>query len=248
MKDNQEAASSASETGSQGSRSASSRRMLLRGSLVAAPTILTLKSRPVLASGKTCSPSAFMSKNPSKPLEQACGDSPGCWTQKNYLKWSEYTGGVYQHGTSLKATFSAMAQTRTVTINGQQQTIPRCTFKISGATVSDLSLSQCILVQGDVFVEAIKNGVKTSVKAIEVSNGFQLQIVAGILNGAFYGDTYVLGGDDRIISIVNDAIVKASTIPSTSSLGANDWVKSVLDPVNRQLDTWNNQGTICPTL
>jgi hypothetical protein len=247
MNDNQEIASSASDARSKLPRTAS-RRMLLRGSLVAAPAILTLKSRPVLAGGKTCSPSAFMSKNPSVPLTQACGDSPGCWTQKNYLKWSEYTGGAYQHGASLKATFSEMARTRTVTINNQQQTIAQCTFKVGGATVSDLSLSQCILVQGDIFVEAIKNGVKTTVKAIEVSNGFQLQIVAGILNGAFYGDTYVLGGDDRIISYVNNAIAKAANVPSTSSLGANDWVKSVLEPVTRQLDTWNNQGTICPTL
>jgi hypothetical protein len=111
-----------------------------------------------------------------------------------------------------------------------------------------LTLAQCITVGGDIFVEAVKDGVKTSVRAIEVSNGFQLHIVAGILNGAFYGDTYVLGGDDRVISIVNSAIVKASTIPSTSSLGANDWVKSALDPVTAQLDMWNNQGTICPTL
>jgi hypothetical protein len=248
MTDNQEVAPSASETGSQASRRASSRRMLLRGSLVAAPTILTLKSRPVLASGRTCSPSAFMSKNPSVPLERACGDSPGCWKSKNFDKWSEYTGGLYQHGTSLSATFSAMAQTRTVTINGQTKTIPRCSFKIGSTPVSDLTLVQCINVVGDVFVEAIKDGVKTSVRAIEVSNGFQLQIVAGILNGAFYGDTYVLGGDDRVISLVNDAIVKASTVPSTSSLGPTDWVKSVLDPVTAQLDMWNNQGTICPTI
>ena len=248
MNDNHEVGSLASETTSPATPKASSRRMLLRGSLIAAPTILTLKSRPVLAKKKTCSPSAFMSKNPSVPLERACGDSPGCWKQKNFDKWSEYTGGLYQHGTSLSGTFSAMPQTRTVVINGQTRTIPRCTFRIGSTPVSDLTLAQCINVVGDIFVEAIKDGNKTSVRAIEVSNGFQLQIVAGILNGAFYGDTYVLGGDDRVISVVNDAIVKASTVPSGSSIGATEWVKSVLDPVVAQLDMWNNQGTICPTI
>jgi hypothetical protein len=109
-------------------------------------------------------------------------------------------------------------------------------------------LAQCINITGDIFVEAIKDGVKTSVKAIEESNGFQLQIIAGVLNGAFYGDTYTIGGDDIVISLVNAAIVKASTVPSGSSYGANDWVKSVIDPVTKKLDTWNNQGSICPTI
>jgi hypothetical protein len=69
---------------SESRKSSLSRRQLLKGGALAAPAILTLKSRPVLgqllgAGDGTCSFTVWTSGNPSKPVD--CGDcpTPGNW-------------------------------------------------------------------------------------------------------------------------------------------------------------------------
>src|SRR5687767_14035628 len=58
------------------------RRLLVTGGIIAAPTIITLKSRPVLTTGgyyaSKCSAGTFLSQNPSHPHDKKCGDSHYC--------------------------------------------------------------------------------------------------------------------------------------------------------------------------
>lgn len=88
--DHQNAA--ADNAGSAGMPSAmsSSRRRLLRGGLAATPILMTVVSRPVMATG-TCAPaSSYASINASKPGDKppvSChGKSPGYWKQPHHFK------------------------------------------------------------------------------------------------------------------------------------------------------------------
>jgi len=66
------------------------RRRLLRGGLGAAPVILTVASRPVMANGKCTTASAFGSINMSRPSKTAawCGGSkPDTWKNCPHSDW-----------------------------------------------------------------------------------------------------------------------------------------------------------------
>src|SRR5438552_17349326 len=57
-----------------------SRRRLLQGGLAAAPVLMTLVSRPVLASSTCTTPSGFVSINASHPGAPVCdGNGPTYW-------------------------------------------------------------------------------------------------------------------------------------------------------------------------
>lgn len=80
---------------------AAARRRFLRGTLAAAPVLMTLKSKPVLACYCT-SASAAMSGTlrtvaaSNTPRQVACsGKSPGYWKVTNSLNWTTYKWGKY---------------------------------------------------------------------------------------------------------------------------------------------------------
>jgi hypothetical protein len=65
-----------------------SRRLFLKGGIAASPVVLTLFSRPALASNNwdgKCSYAIYVSANPSNPLECDAGKTPGYW--KNHQNW-----------------------------------------------------------------------------------------------------------------------------------------------------------------
>src|SRR5450631_33662 len=66
------------------------RRRLLQGGLAAAPVLMTLASRPVLAGGPVQLPSAFTSGNTSTPIRglTSSGQSPAYWKEsQNFGAW-----------------------------------------------------------------------------------------------------------------------------------------------------------------
>lgn len=78
---------------------APARRRLLQGALAAAPVLLTVASKPVLA-GQMCAPSGFASGNVSTSDQPtACnGWSPGYWKAKPGTQWpSPYSPGQKFH-------------------------------------------------------------------------------------------------------------------------------------------------------
>ncbi|MBI2380600.1 MAG: hypothetical protein HYV16_07585 [Gammaproteobacteria bacterium] len=72
------------------------RRSFLKGALIASPIVMSLASRPVMATTRRyCTASGFMSGNVSQPVSnQGCGGlSPGYW--KTHTNWpTPYLSGV----------------------------------------------------------------------------------------------------------------------------------------------------------
>jgi hypothetical protein len=63
------------------------RRRFLQGGLAAAPVLMTLVSRPVLAQ-QCATPSGFISGNASRPGEQACTGHGPDWWLNNLSAWT----------------------------------------------------------------------------------------------------------------------------------------------------------------
>jgi len=90
------------------------RRRLLQGGLAAAPVLMTLASRPVLAGGPVQTPSAFTSGNASTPIRglTSSGQSPGYWKEsQNFGAWRPpyYPGTVTSPGQQ-KTTLSSVGE------------------------------------------------------------------------------------------------------------------------------------------
>jgi hypothetical protein len=154
-------------TGSAGTppatRSATSRRMLLRGGV---PAVMTLASRPALAAGPACTVSAVLSANLSNAVEQGlnCGVSPGCWYNLAYKDGKWQTTG-FDPNQSFASVFGPVS-------GGSPWTIG--TGSLHDALKGSVSIT-CKVPKGQGFETVTVNG-----------NGFTAQSVGAVLNaGAF---------------------------------------------------------------
>ena len=207
-----------------GARARARRRLLVGGGIIAAPTIITLKSRPVLAWGSyttpKCSAGTFLSKNPSHPHDKQCGDSHYCWKDKHKYKWDEYCNYKYSHGKHVGQCFSNMDT--------------KCKFKKGTTWVSSYTMWECITNTGHIYCKTVKNG---STDDTICPDKFEREIITACLNGAFYGDDYCSGGDYSVKSYVNSCITTACSVPS--SYTRQDWVNLKLGECADQLAVLN---------
>jgi hypothetical protein len=166
----------ADNAGSSPITSATSRRMLLRGGI---PAVMTLASRPALATGPACTVSAVLSANLSNPIEQGlnCGVSPGCWKNLAYRDGKWQTTG-YDPDQSFDSAFGPVP-------GGSR-------WKIGAGSMHDA-------LSGNVAITCKVPKKGGGFDTITVSgNGFTAQSVCALLNAAaFYKyNHYPLSVDD----------------------------------------------------
>jgi len=199
------------------------RRRFLLGGAASAGAIVTLASRPALATqnaANVCTVSALGSVNPSRPLTSGtCGDSPGCWKGHDFGVWADgatFNGipVLYTHSTNITTVFPLLAS---------------APFKCTGTTLANM-----INGGGSVTIK-MQNGISVAVW----TSGQMLNIVAAILNNYFYG---VLFFATDILHTINNTlgVIKVSAANNNSSA-----ISMAADQLDILLNKLDNQGETC---
>ncbi len=207
--------------------------------------VVTLASRPALGASGVCTASGFTSVNPSQGAgnNQVCGDSPGCWKNKNFDKWPGMVPGVtpyqaYDHNTLLTDGIAVPA-------------ISKAPF-----TTSNVNMGNTIAGGGTVTVSWTFSGAQSRMLW---SGGQIANITAALLNQGFYGpsnyfhpSSNVFGSPD-VRSMINSYLTSNSpsnpgVIYYTSHPDANTASKiaTLMTSLDNILNAMNNQGELCP--
>jgi hypothetical protein len=221
------------------------RRVLLGGLAAAGPMIVTLASRPALGATGVCTVSGYTSINPSQATgnTQVCGDSPGCWKNKNYDSWPGMLQGftpyqAYTHDTLLSdgTAIPALAKPPFTTAN--------------------ISMGNTIGGGGTVKATWTFSGTKSTTlwSAGQIAN-----VTAALLNQGFYGpsnyfhpSSNVFGSPD-VRSMINSYLTSnSSTNPgviyytSHPDGGTANKIATLMSSLDTILAGMNSQGELCP--
>jgi hypothetical protein len=206
------------------------RRKFLAGSLASTSFVATLASRPALAD-TVCTVSGFHSLHPSKADETMlkCGDSPGCWKNKNLNLWTspfkkrDGTFTIYTHSTiigqvsGLSSTSSGFGNS--IWTNAQSVTL----LQMMNGTGLTLKFA----------------GTNTSFTAI--SGGQAANIAAGLLNETFYGADAV--GFDAL-GLIATAVSQADTAAAdtTKTLSQRETtIQGIFTTLDNSLKSYPNE-------
>ena len=221
------------------------RRVLLGGLAAAGPMIVTLAGRPALGATGVCTVSGYTSVNPSQATgnSQTCGDSPGCWKNKNYQNWPGMRQDVtpyqaYTHDTLLSDGIAIPALAKSPFSN------------------TNVTMGNTIGGGGTVTVTWTFSGTKTTTLW---SGGQISNVTAALLNQGFYGpsnyfhpSSNVFGSPD-VRSMINSYLTSTSAsnpgvIYYTSHPDGNTASKiaTLMTSLDNILNAMNNQGELCP--
>lgn len=215
------------------------RRQLLLGGIATTGMLVTLANRPALAWNKggdannNCTLSALGSVNPSHPTAGPCGDSPGCWKNKNCDVWSPSSyfknqPVLYNWNTPLSSVCPNL-RNGVFTVSGPDKLLNYLTSGYQGcaATTITVDLSGC--------------GRKKSNTLTLWSYGQSCNVVAAILNDYFYGTLY---HPSSCINYVNSVLGNIITYATNGTCDSNDIINAV-STCDGYLTSWNQQGEIC---
>ena len=208
--------------------------------------IVTLASRPALGASGVCTVSGFISVNPSQGANanQNCGDSPGCWKNKNFDKWPGMIQGVtpyqaYDHNTLLSGGTAVPALAATP------------------FSATSVSMGNTISGGGTVRVSWKRQGNQS---ATLWSPGQIANITAALLNQGFYGPSHYfhpssnIFGSSDVRSMINSYLTSAdankprSVLYYTSHPDGNTAsnIAALMSSLDSILNAMNNQGELCP--
>ena len=204
------------------------RRKFLLGGAVTAGSIMTLASRPAIAGNggqNACTVSAIGSLHPSQPVNQKCGDSPGCWGNGNgYPTWADGTsfngvGLPYTHSTPVSTPLSLLGS---APFSGGSTTLSAMIIN-KGAAASAIQVK-------------LNNGTKMNL----LTPGQCLNVAAAILNDEFFGVHYYP------TSIINFITGYLNSVVSYANANNSTSITNAMNQMDGTLDTLNNQGEVCP--
>ena len=178
------------------------RRKVLIGGVVASG-LLTIGNRPALANGGACTVSAVASANPSHTQSGPCGNSPGCWKNHDFALWADGATFMnvsvpYTHSTVLSNLFSILTQS-----TGNV----KFSIDVSAQLGQEIDASNHCQVN----IYYADNSEHTL-----LDSGQLTQLVAGLLNSFFFGNSYTVANVKTIINnyfttVYNDAVTNTSS-------------------------------------
>jgi hypothetical protein len=200
------------------------RRKFLIGGAATGGVMFTLGNRPVAAATTNCSISAIGSVNPSATVRNPCGDSPGCWKNKDFAVWADGAKFnnipvTFTHSTLITSVFTVLAS---------------APFTV-GTNPAD-TLANMIINGNAIFKVKMQNNTHVQ---FWTAPGQQLNLVAAILNNYFYGAHY---SATDIRTVINGVL---SNIKADAAANNSSDITTQTNNLDNMLNTLNNQGETC---
>jgi hypothetical protein len=251
----QEGAAPRPQPGADADSALARRRRFLLGGLGSVPLIVTLANRPALATGsQTCSISAALSGNMSRPMDNVCGDSPGCW--KNHAL-SNNGAAWTRTGLSPNTPFASvfpMLNSNPDPYDTNPSNPPanqRWSVKPASGTMLQ-ALNGTLIIEVELTDTSGKRRVSAEVDLL-VTNAFQRHCAAAILNARYYGyPSFPLTPQqvlDKVTAMTTGTssygtfITDGSGATGTTNQGK---LKTAISNITSQFDGYNNRGHACP--